>query len=244
MSKPDEDRSSPSRHAVRRALRHAIQETRPDLVIAAEGFRAENSEMDLLAVGSEGELISVRYAAAGQDALTLVQCLSDLNWLRLRAADLRKLAPGLGLEPSAEPRGLLVSPAFEVDTQSAVGIFPSSTLELVRSQLRRMDGGLSMDLEPVASLWTEPESGPGATRNADPTGSATTDFGAPGAGDASSSGPAIEFTLRTGFRTGLSESDLRSREPAREVGTDVAPASPYGSAAKAASPLAASPARD
>ena len=243
MSKHTEHRPSPSRHAARRALRHALQETRPDLVMAAEGFRAENSEMDLLAVGPEGELISVRYAEAGEDARTLVQCLSDLNWLRLRAGDLRKLAPGLGLEPSAEPRGLLVSPEFEVDTQSAVGIFPSDTLELVRSQLRRNEGGLSMTLEPLSPLWSEPESERDPTRAAPDTPSPRSAAPAPAAplraehndlAGASSPGPAIEFTLRTGFRTGLSESDLRGPGPEAHREQDA-------SASLSAAPLSAPP---
>jgi hypothetical protein len=76
------------RRGLRRALRDALEAASPDVRVIAEGFLAEQSAMDLLAVGSEGELISIRFAEAGDDAAGLTRALADLTWLRGRRSDL------------------------------------------------------------------------------------------------------------------------------------------------------------
>ena len=56
----------------------------------AEGFLAEASAIDLLAVGGEGEIISIRIGRGGDDVALLTQSLADLTWLRPRLADFLK----------------------------------------------------------------------------------------------------------------------------------------------------------
>lgn len=120
------------RASLRRALRHALETALPDLRIVAEGFLAEVSPIDLLGVGAEGELIAVRWAAPGADPETLTRVLADLSWLRPRRVDLLKLAAGLGIDPSTEPRALLVAPEFGRETRAAVDNFPADTVQLWR----------------------------------------------------------------------------------------------------------------
>ena len=72
--------------------------------------------IDLLAVGAEGELVSIRFAKPDDDRATLTRALADLTWLRARRADFLKLSPGLGIDPSAEPRALVVSHGFSAET--------------------------------------------------------------------------------------------------------------------------------
>lgn len=136
------------RAGLRRALRHALETALPDLRIVAEGFFAEVSPIDLLGVGAEGELIAVRWAAPGTDPETLTRVLADLSWLRPRRMDLLKLAAGLGIDPSTEPRALLVAPEFGRETRAAVDNFPADTVQLWRC-LPGHDKEQALRVEPV-----------------------------------------------------------------------------------------------
>ncbi|MEZ4280104.1 MAG: hypothetical protein R3F21_10880 [Myxococcota bacterium] len=115
---------------LRHALRRALEQAQPEILVLAEGILAEASPIDLLAVGAEGELIAVRIAEPGDDLATLTRLLADLSWLRSRRADFLKLAAGNGIEPSAEPRGLLVAPSFGRETRAAVDHFPTDAIQL------------------------------------------------------------------------------------------------------------------
>lgn len=118
------------RARLRRALAHRLSEVQPDLRIVAEGFLAETSVIDLLAVGAEGELVSIRFAKPDDDRATLTRALADLTWLRARRADFLKLSPGLGIDPSAEPRALVVSHGFSAESLAAADNFPENTVAL------------------------------------------------------------------------------------------------------------------
>lgn len=191
---------APERASARRAIRHALRETDPGLEVLAEGFLAAETEIDLLAVGSEGEIVSIRFARSGEEAEMLTRSLGDLTWLRPRVADFRKLAPGMGLEPSAAPRAILLGVEFGPDTQGAIEILPKGSISLVRYRCFRQEGQLCAVLEPVltGSIGSRREAE--STR---PRASAST--GARGLPPS----PALDFTLRTGFRTRLSDADLQ-----------------------------------
>lgn len=118
------------RASLRRALAHRLSEVQPQLRILAEGFLGEVSTIDLLAVGTEGELVSIRFSKPDDDRATLTRALADLTWLRARRADFLKLSPGLGIDPSAEPRALVVCHGFSAESLAAVDNFPENTVAL------------------------------------------------------------------------------------------------------------------
>lgn len=151
----------PDRPSLRRALRDALRTLLPELRVVAEGFLAEVSNIDLLAVGRDGELVAIRFAEAGDDAAALTRALADLSWLRPRRADLLKLASGLGIEPSAEPRALLFCREFGPEVRAAFDNFPAHTVELWHVRGLHRYGQSSLVIErpghPSASPSTPPE---------------------------------------------------------------------------------------
>ena len=141
----------PERPSLRRAIRHRLRRFDPTIRVIAEGFLAEASTIDLLAVGGEGEIISIRIGRGGDDVALLTQSLADLTWLRPRLADFLKLAPGLGLEPSAEPRAMLFCPEFARETRAAVENLPARSIELATYHCLRQQGQLSVLLETTSA---------------------------------------------------------------------------------------------
>ncbi len=141
----------PERPSLRRAIRHRLRSFDPTIRVIAEGFLAEASTIDLLAVGGEGEIISIRIGRGGDDVALLTQSLADLTWLRPRLADFLKLAPGLGLEPSAEPRAMLFCPEFARETRAAVENLPARSIELATYHCLRQQGQLSVLLETTSA---------------------------------------------------------------------------------------------
>lgn len=141
----------PERPSLRRAIRHRLRRFDPTIRVIAEGFLAEASSIDLLAVGGEGEIISIRIGRGGDDVALLTQSLADLTWLRPRLADFLKLAPGLGLEPSAEPRAMLFCPEFARETRAAVENLPARSIELATYHCLRQQGQLSVLLETTSA---------------------------------------------------------------------------------------------
>lgn len=194
----------PERPSLRRAIRHRLRRFDPTLRVIAEGFLAEVSTIDLLAVGGEGELISIRIGRGGDDIALLTQSLADLTWLEPRLQDFLKLAPGLGLEPSAEPRGVLFCPQFARETQAAVDNFPARLIELATYRCLRQHGQLSVLLEP--GIPTLRPSDQRSASHADRLGARARAgrqaFSEPSEGLAGPPSP-------TRFRTGLTEADLR-----------------------------------
>lgn len=118
------------RAGLRRALAERLRAVRPELRIVADGFLGEESVMDGLAVGGDGELVSIRFAKPSDDRATLTRALADLTWLRARRTDLLKLAPGLGIDPSAEPRAMVFCRGFSAESCAAVDNLPDLTVEL------------------------------------------------------------------------------------------------------------------
>jgi len=165
----------------------------------AEAFLAEASQIDLLAVGGEGEIISIRIGQDDEDARLLTQSLADLTWLRPRLGDFLKLAPGLGIEPSAEPRSMIFATHFGNETRAAVENFPSRQVELLTYHCFRQRGQLAVLFESYA---------PARPHSSTQEAQASRTLGELG-------NPAKEPLLAdtpspSSFRTGLRESDLRS----------------------------------
>jgi hypothetical protein len=201
----------PERPMLRRAIRHRLRRFDPTIRVVAEDFLAEVSPIDLLAVGGEGELISVRIARSGEDTARLTHCLADLTWLSPRLADLLKLAPALGLEPSAAPRAILLSPTFSRETCAAAASLPNRTIELLIYRCIRERGQLSVLLETSVDMSS---TRPGFDRNPDSTDSEAADR--PSQLESTSTRPTAEATGLVGdrrdpdgFRTGLRDADLR-----------------------------------
>jgi len=196
----------PERPSLRRAIRHRLRRFDPTIRVIAEGFLAETSAIDLLAVGDEGEIISIRIGRGGDDAALLTHALADLSWLRPRLADFLKLAPGLGLEPSAEPRAMLLCPEFARETRAAAEIFPDRSIELATYHCLRQQGQLGVLLKTEST--SQPKTGertrtePHATgREAQGIATAPTLSEPPR--------PLPTSPSQSGFRTGLSDADLR-----------------------------------
>jgi len=199
----------PERHSLRRAIRHRLRRFDPTIRVVAEGFLAEGTPIDLLAVGGEGELVSIRIGTQDDDALLFTEALADLTWLRPRAEDFLKLAPGLGLEPSAEPRAMLFCPHFAAHTLAAAENFPTRSIELLSYRCLRQQGQLSVLIE----SWN-PSASSAETRrdelvhNGRP--GATESAGSPRQRASRRPVPMTDAPSGSSFRTGLTEADLRS----------------------------------
>ena len=199
----------PERPRLRRAIRHGLRTLEPSIRIVAEGFLGETSAIDLLGVGAEGEMISVRIGCDEDDRALLTRSLSDLAWLRPRLADFLKLAPGLGLEPSAEPRALIVCPEFSREIMSAIDVFPTGAIRLLRYRCLTRQRQLSVMLDPVAPVEHAGEEDRETTGSIPPEPCGTRlqpDDPPPSAAP----GPRLtDPPASSTFRTGLTEADLQ-----------------------------------
>jgi hypothetical protein len=188
----------PERPSLRRAIRHQLRRFDPTIRVVAEAFLAEASPIDLLAVGGEGEVISIRISQDDEDARLLTQSLADLSWLRPRLGDFLKLAPGLGIEPSAEPRALLFATRFAAETRAAVENFPSRSIELLTYHCFRQQGQLTVLFE----SWAPPQA-----HSSNPNIGEVRISEQPGAKSPSRLGGTPS---PSSFRTGLTNADLSS----------------------------------
>jgi len=186
----------PERPSLRRAIRHQLRSFDPTVRVIAESFLAEVSSIDLLAVGGEGELISIRIGQGGDDAVVLTQSLADLTWLRPRLSDFLKLAPGLGIEPSAEPRAMLFCTNYALETRAAVENLPSRSIELLTYHCFRQQGQLAVLFE----SWALPHPRALAQDRVEQRPPPTKDF--------KSQPPLAGPPSPSGFRTGLRDADL------------------------------------
>ena len=196
-----ESESQPEPASLRRAIRHQLRRFDPTVRVVAETFLAESSPIDLLAVGGEGEMISIRIGGDEDDAALLTHSLADLTWLRPRLADFLKLAAGLGIDPSAEPRAMLFCRRFRSETGAAVENFPSRAIELLTYHCFLQQGQLSVLFEP----WTPSRSQAsdlGVTVSPSPASPSTRDHS-----------PLAGAPNPSGFRTGLTDADLRNDSP-------------------------------
>ena len=203
----------PERPSLRRALRHAIRRQRPELQVIAEDFLAESTRIDLLAVGSEGELVSLRIGDTNEEATLFISALADLSWLRPRTLDLLKLAPGLGLEASTEPRAMLFCPTFRAETRAAAENLPTCSLELLEYRCLRQQGQLTLLLEPDRGAMG-PFHASAIDRQAAHSQAADQPHASPSvrASEAPSGGLPPRLTdppSPSTFRTGLTDADLR-----------------------------------
>jgi hypothetical protein len=205
LADPAEPPGVPERPVLRRAIRHRLRSLDPTLRVIAEDFMAEATRIDLLAVGVEGELVSIRIGEADEGSGVLVRALSDLGWLQPRIADWIKLAPGLGLDPSADVRCMILCPDFDAETRSASEHFPTRHLELFRYRWSRERAPLDVWLEPVASRPAMP-----ATTGPEARETTSLDAAeAPGAETEPRGRPRLTAPPSdTSFRTGLTDADL------------------------------------
>ena len=188
----------PERPSLRRAIRHQLRRFDPTIRVVAETFLAEASPIDLLAVGGEGEIISIRIGQEGDDPTLLTQSLADLSWLRPRLGDFLKLAPGLGIEPSAEPRAMLFCTNFTNETRAAVENFPPRSIELLTYHCFRQQGQLAVLFE----SWAPPQTHSSALDASEQR--------APGRRSAERNPPLAGAPSPSSFRTGLRDADLCS----------------------------------
>jgi hypothetical protein len=205
----------PERPSLRRAIRHQLHRIDPSLRVVAEAFLAAESPIDLLAVGGEGELVSVRIGYAGEDAALLTRALSDLAWLRPRVADLSGLAPELGIEATADARALLVCPDFGAETLGAIGGLPVGVrIEPIGYRSYRHHGQQSVVLEIRESRRCGRSPGTlGAEADSNPRDRGGRFDPAPLESESlAAAGPST-----TGFRTGLSDADLQLEVEERKV---------------------------
>jgi hypothetical protein len=138
---------NPERASLRRALRHGLRRDAPELRVIAEDFLAESTAIDLLAVGVEGNLVSIRIGAESDESKLFTQALADIAWLRPRLLDLLKLAPGIGLEAAADPRAMIFCPHFASETRLAAESLGGTSLELFEYRCLRQQGQLVLLLE-------------------------------------------------------------------------------------------------
>jgi hypothetical protein len=213
----------PERPILRRAIRHRLRRFDPTIRVIAEGFLAEASAVDLLAVGGEGEIISIRIGRGGDDVALFTQALADLTWLRPRLADFLKLAPGLGLEPSAPPRAMLFCPDFARETRAAVEHFPARSIELLTYRCLRQHGQLSVLLEtwnPSRARSHTVARPSSAEHDDEHDDEHDADLAARQASAAPTSlkpaQPRADPLRPSGFRTGLTDADLRIEEVEEE----------------------------
>jgi hypothetical protein len=212
---------SPEHASLRRALRHELRRFMPDLRVVAEDFLAELTSIDLLAVGVEGELVSIRIGKEREAAHLLTRALSDLAWLRPRGADLFKLAPGLGFEPETEPRAMIFCPHFGAETRSAASHLPTRSLALIEYRCLRQQGQLVLllrDCSPAVARDRRPQTLPEDLEAREPTHTtALAGAGNGGGAPARRADPGTAFRRDrltappspSAFRTGLTDADLR-----------------------------------
>jgi hypothetical protein len=190
----------PERNSLRRALRHRLRLDVPNLRVIAEDFLTEASPIDLLAVGSSGELVSIRLGEEDEDPRLLTSLLADLQWLSRHAGDLLKLNAELAFEPSAPPRAMLLCPTFAKETRAAVEMLPDGIVELYRYRCLRQQGQLSLMIEACKLDGSTPSTRPEAGQR--PSGPNQT---APLFVAHRPSAPAGPST----FRTALTDADLQ-----------------------------------
>ena len=196
------------RASLRRALRLTLRRLAPGWRMIAEDFLGQSTPIDLLAIGEAGELICIRAQPPSEDgardeggARLLAQGLSDLGWIAPRVADLRKLAPELGMSELAQPRCQLLAPRFDAEVVAAAdqvgSILGEGRLVLTRYRPARQQGQLALLLEPL-------DAGPSTCSAATSPPRAVEDLDAP---------PLTNPPSPSAFRTGLREGDLRMEPP-------------------------------
>ena len=206
--------SRPERTSLRRALRHRLRLELPSLRVCAEDFLGETTAIDLLAIGSAGELVSIRIGEDAEDTVLLTRALSDLTWLRSHGPDLLKLAPGLGIEVFSEPRAMLFCRQISHDTLSAIDNFPTGMVELYRYRCLRQQGQLSLMIESHAIR--------NALRSGDRSDASLFVREPEAAANISAPGTGVRSRLTddpspSTFRTGLTDADLRREPVGREL---------------------------
>lgn len=201
--------------SLRRALRGALRQQAPELRLIAEDFFAEESPMDLLAVGTNGELVSVRISMNSDPAsaaLLFARGLADLSWLRLRHQDLLKLAPGLGLEVGAEPRSVMLCPEFGQELRRAAENLPDPAVRFLTFRSLRQQGQLMLLLEPQKPALTRAQASEATPATTAPLESAPVVAQPISASALRSTAHPSSST----FRTGLRDEDLRLEPTPRE----------------------------
>lgn len=223
-----EPASLPERRILRRTIRHELRRLHPSIRVFAEDLLTETTTVDLVGRGASGELVAIRIGRPSEDERLLTSLLADCAWLGPRLEDWCKLAPQLDLDPDASVRGLLVCPDFRRETCSAVSLLPQQIRLLRYHWLPRQHGRLAVLLEPVKldpPIQRRPHDDP--IQQSDPFPAAEDGPPRPPTGNndleprALAPSPVVEEarSSTSGFRTGLTEADLRPiSDPLTRVG--------------------------
>ena len=167
----------------------------------AEGFFAEASEIDLLAVGARDEWVAIRIAAGGHDRETLTLALSDLAWLRRRGPALVKLAPELGVDPHQPPCALIYAENLSSDTRCGIEVLPDGWVRAQRVVAVEQQGRLTLLPVPAEAAQARSTAAVSSPRRAGDAGTANRP---PGPDPHPLTGPRAPSR----FRTGLTDADL------------------------------------
>ena len=123
------------------------------------------SPIDLLAVGSKGEVVLLLLALEGEnDAALLTRCLAQRAWAAPRLRDWAQLAPELELAADAPIRVILLAPDFSSETLAAAASLRPGVVQLVRHVSLRVGGQPGLLFEPVGSDTNSPLPRPPGTR--------------------------------------------------------------------------------
>ena len=129
------------------------------------------SPIDLLAVGSKGEVVLLLLALEGEnDAALLTRCLAQRAWAAPRLRDWAQLAPELELAPDAPIRVILLAPDFSSETLAAAASLRPGVVQLVRHVSLRVGANPGSSSNRSAATQTphcpgqpEPGNGSGAS---------------------------------------------------------------------------------
>lgn len=151
----------------------------PQFRPVAEDLLADASRIDVFGVAGDGSPVLALLGDEGEELTLVARALAQREWLTPRIEDWQKLAPDLGVRPGAPIQAVVLCPEFGSEARAAVRALQPGAVRLVTWRFVRNGSEADLLLSPVSS---RPPGSPEA--------------GAP------------EPHPATGFRTGLSESDL------------------------------------
>ena len=136
--------TSHSADARKRALRRALGAEWQKLRVVAEDVLGAESRIDLVAVGTEGELLLVLVGEAGRDLELVARGLAQRVWVEAHLPDWLKLAPDLGVRPEVGVAVVLLCPSFGAEALAAARAVGSDRLTLATCRFsadRSANGG-------------------------------------------------------------------------------------------------------
>ncbi len=172
-------------------MRPALLEADQPLDLLVEGMLGVGASIDWVCRNSEGAVVLVQWAPAGESLVAWAHLTAQLRWVEPRLADWQTLAPERDLDASLAPTAFLVSPEFCPRTRELAGL-PDSPISLAR-WVRLDERG-----------WLLPESVPSTPAST----SRPQVAGPPGNARAKTSGRSVVSRPGSHFRTRLRDEDL------------------------------------